>query len=90
MGNSNDSATETLRRIPPHILQHQSSDITLVEFEQIYDEYIQLCANLQANVDAEQVFVHLLSKSIFLSDDEKQAIKNEELVSYLEQLKAAD
>ena len=87
MGNSNGGLS-TLRKIPQHILRYQSPDLTLIEFEQIYDEYIQLCGNQQAKLESEHIFVHLLSKSIFLSEDEKQAIVNEELGHYLTQLKA--
>jgi len=42
-------------------------EITLVEFEQIYDEYIQLCNNQAHSLESEEVYVSLLNKSIFLN-----------------------
>ena len=52
MGGSQSS----IRRIPEHILRFQSPDLTLVEFEQIYDEYIQLSDNKPECLSQELVY----------------------------------
>lgn len=67
-----------------------SPEITLVEFEQIYDEYISLCGNQAAMVEQELIFASLVDTSLYLNADEKQAIKAGELDCYLARLKADD
>ena len=62
----------------------------MIEFEQIYDEYIQLCDNQPDNLASEDVFVHILEKSIFLNPDEKLAIVQGELTEYLATMRAQD
>ena len=64
-------------------------DITLIEFEQIYDEYIQLGDNREDMLANETVFIHILNKSIFLNPDEKLAIVNGELTEYLAAMRHA-
>lgn len=57
-------------------------DLTLIEFEQIYDEYIQLCGNKPECLGSELVYTHLVKNSIFLNRAEKQAILSESLESF--------
>ena len=67
MGGSQSS----IRRIPEHILRFQSPDLTLVEFEQIYDEYIQLSDNKPECLSQELVYAQNVKNAIFLSQQEK-------------------
>ena len=60
--------------------------ITLVEFEQIYDEYLYLCNDNQSQVNAEEISLSKLKASHFLTQEEKDAILNQNLSQYLEQL----
>ena len=60
--------------------------ITLVEFEQIYDEYLYLCNDNQTQVNAEEISLSKLKASHFLTQEEKDAILNQNLSQYLEQL----
>ena len=61
----------------------------MVEFEQIYDEYIQLGDNREDMLANEMVYIRLLNKSIFLNPDEKFAILNGELTEYLVTMRQA-
>ena len=54
----------------------------MVEFEQIYDEYIQLCDNKPECLAQELVYADIVKDSIFLNREEKQVICAEALESY--------
>jgi sulfate adenylyltransferase subunit 1 (EFTu-like GTPase family) len=55
----------------------------LIEFEQIYDEYIKLFNNEQ-DLDMEMVSLSKLLGSFIFSNDEKEAILNGELLQHME------
>jgi predicted transcriptional regulator len=59
-----------------------SPQITLVEFEQIYDEYINLC-NDEDDLELEMVSLSKVLRSIIFTIDEKEAVINGELACYL-------
>lgn len=63
-------------------MRFQSPDLTLVEFEQIYDEYIQLSDNKPECHSQELVYAQIVKNSIYLSHEEKQAILSESLESF--------
>lgn len=66
--------------------------ITLVEFEQIYDEYISLCGNDETMLVNEEVLISAVQQSFFLTFEEKEAILQEDLKRYtasLQQIAAA-
>ena len=63
-------------------LTFTSPQITLVEFEQIYDEYINLC-NDEDDLDLEMVSLSKVLRSIIFTIDEKEAVINGELAGYL-------
>jgi len=57
-----------------------------VEFEQIYDEYLYLCNDSQAQVNKEEISISKLEESHFLTNEEKDAILNSELPFYIAQI----
>ena len=59
-----------------------SPHLTLVEFEQIYDEYINLC-NDEDDLDLEMVSLSKVLRSIIFTVEEKEAVINGELAGYL-------
>lgn len=63
--------------------------MTLIEFEQIYDEYINLTDN-QADLEQELVSVQKLLNSIIFTTEEKEAIISGELIPYLQRLNIDD
>jgi hypothetical protein len=63
--------------------------LTLIEFEQIYDEYINLTDN-QADLEQELVSVQKLLNSIIFTTEEKEAIISGELIPYLQRLNIDD
>lgn len=54
----------------------------MVEFEQIYDEYINLC-NDEQDLELEMVSLSKLLKSIIFNTEEKEAVINGDLRAYL-------
>lgn len=67
--------SKSLRRIPDNILQYQSPALTLVEFEQIYEEYISLTNN-DEDFANEMISLSRLMRSIIFTNEEKESIIN--------------
>ena len=57
----------------------------MIEFEQIYDEYINLTNN-DEDLDREMISLSKLLSSIIFTVEEKEAIINGELTTYLQRL----